>query len=177
MKTRFFPAVTAALVLATSSVMLAQDPPKIQMINYVGTIQGGLDAKKAKAGDAVNLKILNEAKLNDGTDVTKGSIIEGHIDSITPSENKSDSTAVITFDKISVGGKETPVRAWILNIGTGDSSGTLKLTRIDGLTTKYSTEESNSGTVTQEKKNLKLSGSTQIVVTLAVIPAGVVLQQ
>ncbi|WP_446742258.1 hypothetical protein [Silvibacterium acidisoli] len=178
MKNRLLPAIAAMLLFAAPSILCAQDgPPKIQMVNYVGSVQGSVDASSSKAGDAVKLTILNDAKLNDGTDVAKGSILEGHIDSITPSEKKSDSKATLTFDKISVNGKEIPIRSWILNVGTGSSNGSQSLKKIDGLTSAYSAQETTSGTLTQKKKDIKLTDSTQMVVTVAVIPEGVTIQQ
>lgn len=178
MKTRLLPSVAAVLLFAAPSILRAQDgPPKIQMVNYVGSVQGSVDARNSKAGDPIKLTVLNDAKLNDGTDVAKGSILEGHIDSITPSEKKSDSTAVLTFDKISVNGKEIPIRSWILNVGTGSTNGSQSLKKIDGLTATYSAQEANSGTLTQKKKDIKLTDATQMVVTVAVIPEGVTIQQ
>jgi hypothetical protein len=206
MKHRIAPAVFAA-ALAASALAIGQTDntqsasPTIQMVNYTASVEKTIDAKKTKAGDPITLKVVTGAKLNDGTDVIPGSIIEGHIDAITPSENKSDSTMTVTLDKIAVkGGKEVSVRALILAVGTtpsangsnassGSSAGPMSqgqqasapqntsgLIRIPGLTVASSAHDSNSGTITQEKKNIHLSGSAQVVVTAAVIPEGVILQ-
>ncbi len=206
MKHRIAPAVFAAALAASAFAIAQTDDAQsashtIQMVNYTATVEKTIDAKKAKVGDPFTVRITTGAKLNDGTDVIPGSIIEGHIDAVTPSENKSDSTMIVTLDKIAIkGGKEVSVRALILGVGTSPSAGgpnaaaglppgsapqaaqasapqaTSGLVRIPGLTVASSAHDSNSGTITQEKKNIHLSGSVQLVVTAAVIPEGVILQ-
>ena len=91
----------------------------IQMVNVTAQLEKTIDAKKSKAGDVVNAKITAQATLSNGTDVPVGSALIGHIDSITPSEGKSDSTLVLTFDKLAIkSGKEIPVKAVIVRVGT-----------------------------------------------------------
>ncbi len=101
----------------------------IQMTTVIANIDKTIDAKKAKADDSFSAKTVAGTTLNDGTVVPAGSVLEGHVDSVTPSEHKSDSKMVLTIDKLQVkGGKEIPVKATIINVATfetemGGSSG------------------------------------------------------
>jgi hypothetical protein len=101
--------IALAVVLVSVSCLPAQN---ITMINVPATLEKAVDAKKAKVGDPVLAKMSSGVTLNDGTNVPAGSILEGHIDSVSPSANKGDSTMVLTFDKIQVkNGKEIAVKA------------------------------------------------------------------
>src|SRR5580658_5799138 len=83
MKHRIAPAVFA-VCLAASTIATAQTDDAqsashtIQMVNYTATVEKTIDAKKAKVGDPFTARITTGAKLNDGTDVIPGSILEGH---------------------------------------------------------------------------------------------------
>lgn len=91
----------------------------IQMTNVVANVDKTVDSKKAKAGDAFTAKTTEETTLNDGTAVPIGSVLEGHVDSATPSEHKSDGALVLTIDKLQIkGGKEIPVKATIMQVGS-----------------------------------------------------------
>jgi hypothetical protein len=91
----------------------------IQMTNIVANVDKSLDAKKAKAGDSFSAKTVSGTTLNDGTNVPAGSVLEGHVDAVAPSDHKSDSTMVLTIDKLQIkGGKEIPVRATIMSVAT-----------------------------------------------------------
>lgn len=94
-------------------------PVKIQMVTVVANVQKGVDAKKAKPGEVFTAKIVTGTTLNDGTVVPAGSILEGEVDSATPSKHHSDSTLVLTIDKLKLkNGKEIPVKAMILQVAT-----------------------------------------------------------
>lgn len=91
----------------------------IQMTNVVANVDKTVDSKKAKAGDAFTAKTTEETTLNDGTAVPVGSVLEGHVDSATVSEHKSDGALVLTIDKLQIkGGKEIPVKATIMQVGS-----------------------------------------------------------
>lgn len=91
----------------------------IQMTTVAANVDRTIDAKKAKAGDPFSAKTVTGTTLNDGTNVPAGSVLEGHIDSVTPSHHKSDSSMVITIDKVKLkDGKEIPVKATIASVAT-----------------------------------------------------------
>jgi len=113
-----------AVVLASISIAGAQSPSApqsesshvITMVNVPATLEKTVDAKKVKAGDPFNAKVSASTQLNDGTKVPAGSILEGHIDSVTPSEKKSDSTVTVTFDKLQIkNGNEVNVKATLVS--------------------------------------------------------------
>jgi hypothetical protein len=91
----------------------------IQMVNVFANIEKTIDAKKNKAGDPVLAKVTVGANLSDGTKVPGGSVLIGHIDSVTPSEKKGDSILVFTFDKVAIkNGKEIPIRAVVVKVSS-----------------------------------------------------------
>jgi hypothetical protein len=101
----------------------AQPSREIMMVNLQTTLEKSIDAKKSKAGDPVVAKVNAAAVLNDGTRVPSGSLLEGHIDSITPSENKSDSAVVFTFDKLQIkNGQELGVKATVIQVSSLSSA-------------------------------------------------------
>lgn len=113
--------IFAAVLFAPCRVADAQDgsAQTIQMTTVPASVDKTVDTKKAKAGDAFTAKTTASTTLNDGTNVPAGSVLEGHVDSATPSEHKSDSTLVLTIDKVQIkGGKEIPVKAMIVRVAT-----------------------------------------------------------
>lgn len=109
----------AGAQLTCSAQNAAPSARVIQMVNVYANLQKTIDAKKSKAGDPVSAKVTVGATLSDGTVVPIGSVLSGHIDSITPAENKGDSILVLTLDKLNVkNGKELPVRAVIMRVST-----------------------------------------------------------
>lgn len=110
---------TAFATYTTQAHAQSVEAGTIQMTTVAANIEKGIDAKKAKAGDSFSAKTVSGTTLNDGTVVPAGSVLEGHVDSATPSEHKSDSTLVLTIDKLQVkGGKEIPVKATIISVAT-----------------------------------------------------------
>jgi hypothetical protein len=121
-------AVPGAL-LAILTIALAAHPlpavgqETLQMTNVLANVDKTLDAKKAKAGDDFSAKMVSGTTLNDGTNVSAGSVLVGHVDAVTPSEHKSDSTLTLTIDKIQIkGGKEIPVKATIVSVATFEAA-------------------------------------------------------
>ena len=109
----------ACSAMAQSTADGAAPAHVIQMVNLVANVDKSIDTKKAKAGEPFNAKVTTAGKLDDGTDVPVGSVLEGHVDSVTPSENKSDSVLTVTFDKLAVkGGKDLPIKATITHVAS-----------------------------------------------------------
>jgi len=111
-------AVAATAFFASARISYAQSGT-IQMTTVIANIDKTIDAKKAKPGETFTAKTVAGTTLNDGTVVPIGSVLEGHVDSVTPSEHKSDSKMVLTIDKLQVkDGKEIPVKAMIMSVAT-----------------------------------------------------------
>jgi hypothetical protein len=203
--------VTIALLpLARPAYGQAANSQVIHMANLLANMQKTIDAKKAKPGETFTAKTVTPATLNDGTVIPLDSILEGHVDSATPSEHHGDSTLVVTIDKLQLkGGKEITVKAIVVKVSsllpvfggegqpddqhfdrpsgsapmmpsqhrdvssTGSSTGPHP---VEGLSVTSSIAGSDSGTFTQKKRNVHLSNENQFEVSLAVVPAGVILQ-
>ena len=173
----------------------------IMMVNVMADVEKAIDTKKAKTGDPVTARTTAATALSDGTQVPAGSILAGHIDTVTPSEKKSDATLVLTFDKLQIkNGKEIPIKATIVSVastgptfgsddkpydpssyrpgtqgdnkanGENGQSGSTAPHPIDGLTLSGSPKDSFSATLTQAKKNVQLSSTTHLVVSVAAVP-------
>jgi hypothetical protein len=178
----------------------------VQMVNLVANVDKTIDTKKAKVGDPFTAKVTTGGKLDDGTDVPAGSILEGHIDSVTPSEKKGDSVLTVTIDKLAFkDGKEVPVKATITRVDSTSDSGddkaysdpssyrvaSIPSTKpasmqdpnapkgphaVPDLTLKSSPHDATSGTFTYAKKNLKMNNTFQLQVSVASAPLGVKIQ-
>ena len=113
-------ATFAAVVMTSAMQGHAQSASgTIQMTNIVANVDKAVDSKKAKAGDVFTAKTTEGTTLNDGTTVPIGSVLEGHVDSATASEHKSDGTLVLTIDKLQIkGGKEIPVKGTIMQVSS-----------------------------------------------------------
>lgn len=209
-------ALTSALlagVFATARPVYGQDGNNspIHMVGILANMQKTIDAKKAKPAEKFTVETVYAATLNNGTVVPKGSLFEGYVVSATPSEHHSDSTLVVTIDKIKLKhGKEISVKAVIMNVSSllstcpgcgstqdsdlksqriqggvaqvpdGEESGVAQKhlgNTIKGLTVTSSVTGPNSGTFTQQKKNVHLDNETQLGIGVAVIPKGVILEK
>ena len=71
-----------------------------------------IDTKKAKAGDPVVVKTLDELMSGNKSAVPRGTRIYGHVVSATPHQGDSPSALEIAFDKIDLSGQnQVPLRA------------------------------------------------------------------
>jgi hypothetical protein len=126
--------LTAALVFAACSISVgAQDAPSsastdnvsvknIQMVGARAWLNKSIDAKKAKQGDAVTAKLVDNVKIPDSMELPKNTILIGHIDQVQPSENKSDSSLQVTFDKAQLkNGQQLAIKATIMQISAPPS--------------------------------------------------------
>jgi hypothetical protein len=92
-----------------------QQQKTIQMVQAQAQLDKTIDAKKAKQGDPVTAKLVADVQIPDGQPLPKNTVLEGHVDQVTASEHKSDSTVVVTFDKAKLkDGQEVPIKATIL---------------------------------------------------------------
>jgi hypothetical protein len=98
----------------------------IQMVRASAELSKALDAKKAKQGDEVDAKLQDDVKGGNAQELPRNTVLEGHIDQVQPSESKSNSTLVVTFDKAKLkDGEELPIKATVLAIAepVSDSQG------------------------------------------------------
>jgi hypothetical protein len=136
------PASGYAQEAASAATTAAADtaPTKnIQLVGARASLSKGLDAKKAKQGDPVTAKLQDNVKIPDSVELPKNTVLVGHVDQVQPSQNKSDSTVQVTFDKAQLkNGQQLPIKATIMQIappvnaiatnqGGGDSGGAAAL--------------------------------------------------
>jgi hypothetical protein len=114
-------AILATILVGFVQPVYAQDakPEIIQMANLLANFEKTIDAKKTKPGEVFTAKTVTPATLNDGTAVPVGSVLEGQVDSATPSEHHSDSTMTVTIDKLHLkDGKDVHVKAIIVAVAS-----------------------------------------------------------
>lgn len=195
-----FKQIAAFVVLTCASFTAAQN---VTMVSVPATLEKTVDVKKAKAGDPLSAKVSSAVQLSDGTKVPPGSILQGHIDSVTPSEKKGDSMMTVTFDKLQLrGGNLIDVKATLVGAmttaptsGGGYDAGLARQGApqnttnaqnnmggisaphpIEGLTVTGAPHDASSGTLTQAKGNVHLSSGVDLEFSVAIIPAGAKVQ-
>jgi hypothetical protein len=120
---------TGILLAMMTGAALAQSQPAsaandtnqqqrtIQLVRAQASLDTTLDAKKAKQGEPVKAKLQENVQIPDAQALPKNTELEGHVDQVQPSQNKSDSTVVITFDKAKLkNGQEVPIKATVLQV-------------------------------------------------------------
>ena len=89
----------------------------VQMSSARIWLNKALDAKKAKQGDVITAKLLDDTKIPNSHDLPKNTVLLGHIDTVQPSQNKSDSSIQVTFDKAQLrDGQELPIKVTLMQI-------------------------------------------------------------
>ncbi len=102
---------------AASGDNTAQSQHTLQMVPAVAQLDKTIDAKKIKQGDPVTAKLQKDVQIPDAQNLPKNTVLEGHVDQAQASENKSDSTVVVTFDKAKLkNGQELPIKATIVAV-------------------------------------------------------------
>jgi hypothetical protein len=121
--------LTAALAFTLPVALRAQDAAdtvttkNIQMVSARAMLGKGIDAKKAKQGDAITAKIQDDVKIPGSVDLPRNTVLLGHIDQVQPSENKGDSSVQVTFDKAQLkNGQQLAIKATIMQISAPPSA-------------------------------------------------------
>ena len=96
----------------------ASQPQKtIQMVQAQASLDHTLDAKKAQQGEAVTAKLSEKVQIPNAQELPRNTVLEGHVDQVKPSEHKSNSVLVVTFDKAKLkDGQELPIKATVLAV-------------------------------------------------------------
>lgn len=111
------PAAPANTTAAPPATQQEQPPKTLQMVPAQAQLDTSLDAKKAKQGQEVRAKLEENVTIPDADPLPKNTVLEGHVDQVTPSQNKSDSTMVVTFDKVKLkDGQELPIKATVIAV-------------------------------------------------------------
>lgn len=168
-----------ATALALTVFAGAEDTPRNsaassdKLVAASAELQHDLDAKTAKQGDTVTAKLSQTVHLN-GTALPKNTLLIGHVDSVQASDNKSASKVVLTFDQAKLtNGQQVAVKATLIGVYP---SGTLltypslapnmKISQqpsgAHGLGLTSSGEASNSGTLSANGTNVRLTQGTEL---------------
>ncbi|MDW5267890.1 MULTISPECIES: hypothetical protein [Acidobacteriaceae] len=111
-----------AICLAFTTMAAAQAAPStaapIRLVGIRATLNKTLDTQRVKEGDPVSARPEAKLHLADGVDLETSSKLLGHVDTVQPSTDKSDSAITVTFDKVLFkDGRQISVKATILWIG------------------------------------------------------------
>ena len=81
-----------------------------------------VDAKKAKVGDPVVTKMMDELLAGDQVIAPRGSKVLGHVAEVTAHQGDTPATLGIAFDKILVNNQEVPLKGAIQAIGNPETN-------------------------------------------------------
>lgn len=125
--------VAVLLFLLASTLMLAGRADAQDTANGVKgrgpmpmELTKSVDSKKLKEGDPVPARIMADLRLKDGTVITRGSKVSGHVtEAKARSKGDAQSALGIVFDKISLpGGKDLAIKGEIRAVAMNSNPGT-----------------------------------------------------
>jgi hypothetical protein len=95
------------LVLALCSLAVGQQIPPGTVLPVM--LNSTLDARRAKPGAPISGNLMQDVPLPDGSKISKGSKILGHVESGNPAMPGSPSRIAFIFDRLTIGGREIPI--------------------------------------------------------------------
>jgi hypothetical protein len=117
-------ALQGALRGQTGTVQSGQ--PAVSAASVSAELTKGIDSKKAKVGDEVDVRTTSTAKLPDGTELPKGTKLAGKVTDVK-AKSKEDKTAHLAFSidhAVLKDGKQVPVQVAVTSVtGPAQSSG------------------------------------------------------
>ena len=109
------PSATVSAGQQAAQPQPAPSQPTIQMVQAQAELSTSLDAKKATQGESVKAKLEQNVQIPGAQELPKNTVLEGHVDQVTASQNKGDSTMVVTFDKAKLkDGQELNIKATVI---------------------------------------------------------------
>jgi hypothetical protein len=174
---------STALVLSLSAMAKDSQPATnaAQLVSANAVLETGIDARTAKAGDAVTAKLTSSVHLPGGTELQRNTLLTGHIDQVQAAVNDGVSSVVLTFDKAQPkDGQAIAIKSTIVGIypsGTSllppDLNPQLKVEQAPnsahgyGLTSDV--QGSDSGVLKADGKNVRLGAGAQLQFAVAPI--------
>lgn len=173
---------STALVLSLSAMAKDSQPTTnaAQLVAANTVLETRIDARTAKAGDAVTAKLTSSVHLPGGTELQRNTLLTGHIDQVQAAVNDGVSTVVLTFDKAQPkDGQAIAIKSTILGIypsGTSllppDLNPQMKIDQEASSAHGYSltsdVQGSNSGVLKANGKNVRLGDGAEL--QFAVVP-------
>jgi hypothetical protein len=112
-----FSAASVAQGQSARDAVQEQAARTIQMVNVDTELQQAILARSINAGDPITVVILDAAKLNDGTDLVKGSRLEGRVVKAVLPTKKGISSVELIFDRITIpDGKKITVKTTLVRV-------------------------------------------------------------
>src|ERR1019366_6457421 len=99
--------VLASSLLLMSSGLLAQEIPAGTVISVM--LQTTLDAKKAKVGQKIEARVMQDVPLSSQTRIRAGAKLVGHVIEVMRPSATSGSRIVMSFDRLMIRGAEVPI--------------------------------------------------------------------
>jgi hypothetical protein len=149
-----------------------------QLIAANAELQHDLNAQTAKQGDAVTAKLTQNVRLG-GTTLPHNTLLIGHVDQVQSSENNGVSKIVLTFDQARLkNGQQIAIKATVTGVYP---AGTLLVSpklspdleieqepsSAHGFSLISKVQDSNSGTLSANGKNVRLTDGTELQFVLA----------
>jgi hypothetical protein len=175
-----------ALSLSAMAKNAQQGANEAQLVAANAVLQTKIDAKTAKAGDTVTVKLTSSIRIPGGPELGRNTLLIGHIDQAQAAENNGASTVVLTFDKAQPkGGQAIAIKSTIVGIypaGTSlvtpELNPQLKLQQAPSSAHGYSLtsdmQGSNSGVLKADGKNVRLGDGTELQFAVAPVATGTV---
>ena len=174
---------STALVLSLSAMAKDSQPATnaAQLVSANAVLETGIDARTAKAGDAVTAKFTSSVHLSGGTELQRNTLLTGHIDQVQAAVNDGVSSVVLTFDKAQPkDGQAIAIKSTIVGIypsGTSllppDLNPQLKVeqapTSAHGYSLTSDVQGSDSGVLKADGKNVRLGAGAQLQFAVAPI--------
>jgi hypothetical protein len=173
---------STALVLSLSA-MAQPATNAAQLVAANAVLETRIDARTAKAGDAVTAKLTSSVHLPGGTELQRNTLLTGHIDQVQAAVNDGVSTVVLTFDKAQPkDGQAVAIKSTILGIypsGTELLPPDLNAQKIEqapssahGYSLTSDVQGSNSGVLKADGKNVRLGDGAELQFAVAPLAAG-----
>ena len=178
---------STALVLSLSAMAKDSQPATnaAQLVSANAVLETGIDARTAKAGDAVTAKLTSSVHLPGGTELQRNTLLTGHIDQVQAAVNDGVSIVVLTFDKAQPkDGQAIAIKSTIVGIypsGTSlllppDLNPQLKVeqapTSAHGYSLTSDVQGSDSGVLKADGKNVRLGDGAELQFAVAPVAAG-----
>lgn len=180
--TKYFEVAATALALtlfaAAEGIPSNNTTNADQLVAANAVLQRPFNAKNAKQGSSITAKLTKTIHLN-GTTLPRNTLLVGHVDIVKPSIDDSVSKVVLTFDQARLeDGKKIPIKSTLVGIypaGTVLTTPQLnpalqtlqEPSGSHGLRLTSNVEGTNSGTLSSNGRNVKLSSGTELQFAVA----------
>ena len=173
---------TALVLSLSANAQNAQQSTNLVAANAV--LQTRIDAKTAKAGDTVVVKLASSIRVPGGTELPRNTLLIGHIDQAQAAEHNGVSTVTLTFDKAQPKhGQAVAIKTTIIGIqpsGTEffppDLNSRLKVEQAPdsahGFSLNSDVQGANSGVLKADGKNVRVGDGTELQLAVAPITTG-----